>query len=129
MGGVLALRRQDGPNLIDSFSICQWPMRPAMAGPANFRLLFFLRSRRRGSPASPSEEGGLEEFVEFCLHKASCRSESAICFSFAAIRSDCLASLLAQLLNFAAQALVLTEQRLGFRRWTPLGARSSKRGS
>src|SRR5207244_1315899 len=33
----------------------------------------------------PSEEGGLEEFVEFLLRRASCRSRSVICFSCSAI--------------------------------------------
>src|SRR5207253_5830837 len=37
------------------------------------------------SPAKPSEEGGLEEFVEFLLRRASCRSRSVICFSCSAI--------------------------------------------
>ena len=37
--------------------------------------------------------------------------------------------LLAQLLNFAAQELILTAQCLAFRRWTPLAARSSMWGS
>src|ERR1700687_6028834 len=59
--------------------------------PPAFRRLFFRRPRWRGSPASPSEEGGLEEFVEFCLRNASCRSKSAICFSASAICCCCLA--------------------------------------
>jgi len=36
-------------------------------------------------PARPSEEGGLEELVEFFWRAASCRSRSAICFSASAI--------------------------------------------
>jgi hypothetical protein len=51
------------------------------------RPLFFRgEQRRRCVPARPSEEGGLEEWVEFFLRAASCRSRSAICFSASAIR-------------------------------------------
>src|ERR1019366_8395651 len=35
--------------------------------------------------ARPSEEGGLEELVEFFFRPASCRSRAAICFSASAI--------------------------------------------
>src|ERR1019366_5836039 len=49
------------------------------------RLLLCLRPRGLCSPASPSEEGGLEELVEFFFRPASCRSRSAICFSASAI--------------------------------------------
>src|ERR1039457_6458662 len=49
--------------------------------PPGLRPLFFLGElRRRCAPARPSEEGGLEELVEFFLRVASCRSRSAICF-------------------------------------------------
>ena len=39
----------------------------------------------RGAAAGPSEEGGLEEFVEFFLRPASWRSRSAICLSRSAL--------------------------------------------
>ena len=53
--------------------------------PPGLRRLFLRRARRRCSPANPSEDGGLEELVEFCLRSANCRSKSAICFSFSPI--------------------------------------------
>src|SRR5439155_14898614 len=53
--------------------------------PPGFRWLLCLRPRGLCSPAKPSEEGGLEEFVEFLLRRASCRSRSVICFSCSAI--------------------------------------------
>src|SRR5437588_4122889 len=49
--------------------------------PPGLRWLLCLRPRGLCSPAKPSEEGGLEELVEFRLRSASCRSKSAICFS------------------------------------------------
>ena len=42
-------------------------------------LLSFAASCRC-SPASPSDEGGLDEVTEFCSRRPSCRSRSAICF-------------------------------------------------
>src|SRR5664280_1603175 len=53
--------------------------------PPGFRLLLLFRPRGLCSPANPSEEGGLEELVEFFFRPASCRSKSAICFSSSAI--------------------------------------------
>src|SRR6516164_9025765 len=50
--------------------------------PPGLRRLFLCRPRWRGAPANPSEEGGLEELLEFCFRNASCRSRSTICFSF-----------------------------------------------
>jgi hypothetical protein len=50
------------------------------------RPLFFRgEQRRRCVPAKPSEEGGLEELVEFFLRVVSWRCRSAICFSASAI--------------------------------------------
>jgi hypothetical protein len=40
-----------------------------------------------------------------------------------------IGQLLMQLLNFPAQTFVFASQRLAIRRWTPLGARSSMRGT
>jgi len=73
LAAVPALLRQGGPNLVDSFGWYQRPMRSTMAG-LSTRLPPALLSpaRWRGSPASPLEEGGLDEFVEFCLRSASC---------------------------------------------------------
>src|ERR1019366_2738684 len=42
---------------------------------------FFFRPRSRCDPANPSDDGGLEEVVEFCCRRPSLRSRSAICFS------------------------------------------------
>jgi hypothetical protein len=42
-------------------------------------LLLCFRLRDLCSPANPSEEGGLEELVEFFFRPASCLSRSAIC--------------------------------------------------
>ena len=53
--------------------------------PPGLRLLFFLLPRCRGEPDNPSEEGGLDDVVEFCNRIASCRSRSAIFFSASAI--------------------------------------------
>src|SRR5580693_3788798 len=90
MPAVLALLRQDRLDLVHSFDGRQGPMRSAMAGlSARFPpALLSPASFPRFSPASPSEEGGLEEFVEFCLRSASWRSKSAICFSAFAICSS-----------------------------------------
>src|ERR1039458_964180 len=57
------------------------------------RLLLCFRPRGLCSPASPSEEGGLEELVEFFFRPASCRSRSAICFSASAICFSCSGAL------------------------------------
>src|ERR1019366_3931196 len=60
-----------------------WPGCPGW--PPGFRLLLCFRPRVLGSPANPSEEGGLEELVEFFSRPASCRFRSAICFLASAI--------------------------------------------
>ena len=53
------------------------PMCPGW--PPGLRPLFFRgEQRRRCLPSNPSEEGGLEEVVEFRLRTASWRSKSAI---------------------------------------------------
>ena len=44
------------------------------------RLLHDFLPRVRDSPAKPSDDGGWEESVEFCLPSARCRSRPAIVF-------------------------------------------------
>jgi hypothetical protein len=106
---VLALFWQDGPNLVDSLGRYQGPMRSRWPGwPPAFRRLFLRRPRERGSPASPSDEGGLEEFVEFCSRRASWRSKSAICFSASA---TCFP---ASAICFSRPAISRSPSRLGW---------------
>jgi hypothetical protein len=64
---------------------------------ARFPLLLCFRPRGLCSSARPSEEGGLEELVEFLFRPASCRSRSAIRFSAFGY--------------FTAQFLVLAQQQ------------------
>src|SRR2546429_261445 len=40
-----------------------------------------LRKRNSTNSSKPPSSDGLEEFVEFLLRRASCRSKSVICFS------------------------------------------------
>jgi hypothetical protein len=53
--------------------------------PPGLRLLLFFLPRCRGEPANPSDDGGLDDVVEFCNRIASCRSRSAIFFSASTI--------------------------------------------
>lgn len=95
--------------------------------PPTFRLLFLRRPRSRGAPASPSEEGGLEEFVEFCLRSASCRSKSAICFSLSTNRRSSSAISSACPVNSWRNASISRRKR-SFRGATFLGIYSRIRG-
>jgi hypothetical protein len=72
LAAMPALFRQDGPNLVDAFGWRQRPMRAAMAGlSTHFAPALLAPAPLAGLPANPSEEGGLEELVEFCWYSAS----------------------------------------------------------
>ncbi len=65
---MLALLRQDRLDQVDSFDGYQGPMRSAMARLSARLPPALRRPRSRGlAGLGPSDEGGLEELVEFCL--------------------------------------------------------------
>jgi hypothetical protein len=87
---VIAMKHLEGNTFLNSStrlngaSPRQCPSCPGC--PPGLRRLFLRRlPRSRCSPAIPSEEGGLDDVVEFCCRSASLRSRSAICFSASAI--------------------------------------------
>src|ERR1019366_9485459 len=67
--------------------------------------------------ARPSEEGGLEELVEFFFRPASCRSRSAICFSASAICFSASAICFsASAICFSASAICFSASAICFSR-------------